>query len=98
MANMSRRAMIKAICAAMLTAGLPASPPPFTANRSRLGPELVGAGLNCGLTVVAAVGVFGGAAAEVPSGGTSTFLVVMAWTVMGTSPNPVMKIIGRSVR
>lgn len=37
------------------------------------------------MTVVSAVGVLGGAAAEVPSGGTSTFLVIVAWTGMITS-------------
>ena len=49
-------------------------------NRSRLGPELVGAGLSCGLTVVSALGVLGGAAAEAPTAGTSTFLIVASWT------------------
>jgi hypothetical protein len=56
--------------------------PVIVENRSKLGPELIGAGLTCGLTVVAAVGVFAGAAAEVPSAGTSTFLVVASWTGM----------------
>jgi hypothetical protein len=37
------------------------------------------------MTVVAGVGVFGGAAAEVPSGGSSTFLLVAAWTGMLSS-------------
>ena len=62
-----------------------AANPVIVDNKSRLGPELVGAGLTCGLTVVAAVGVFGSAAAEVPSAGTSTFLLVVSWTGMVTA-------------
>jgi hypothetical protein len=58
--------------------------PIIVTNRSRIGPELRGAGLTCGLTIVAAIGVFGGAAAEVPSGGASTFLIIAAWTGMVT--------------
>ena len=58
--------------------------PSAVMNRSRLGPELIGAGLSCGLTVVSAVGVFSGAAAEVPTGGASTFLVVASWTGLVT--------------
>lgn len=58
--------------------------PVIVENRSKLGPELIGMGFTCGLTVVAAVGVFGGAAAEVPSGGMSTFVVVASWTAMFT--------------
>jgi hypothetical protein len=54
-------------------------------NRSKLGPELVGAGLTCGLTIVSAIGVASSAAAEVPSAGTSTFLLVASWTGMVTS-------------
>jgi len=57
-----------------------ADQPTLVANESRLGPELIGAGISCGLTVVSAVGVLGGAAAEVPTGGASTFLVVASWT------------------
>ena len=56
------------------------SNPLVVTNRSRLGPELVGAGINCGLTVVAFFGVTGGVAAEIPTGGASTFLVVASWT------------------
>lgn len=58
--------------------------PAIATNRSKLGPELLGAGLSCGLTVVSAVGVLGGAAAEIPSAGTSTFLVIVAWTGLVT--------------
>lgn len=57
-----------------------ASKPTIVTNRSRLGPELIGAGLSCGLTVVAALGVTAGVAAEVPTGGASSFLVVASWT------------------
>jgi hypothetical protein len=59
--------------------------PIIVENRSRLAPELLGAGLTCGLTVVAAVGVFGSAAAEVPTAGASTFLLVASWTGMITA-------------
>lgn len=34
-------------------------------NRSRIGPELIGAGIACGLTFVSALGVMGGVAGEV---------------------------------
>lgn len=54
--------------------------PLVVTNRSRLGPELAGAGISCGLTAVAFFGVAGGVAAEVPTGGAATFLVVAAWT------------------
>ncbi len=58
--------------------------PSVVTNRSRLGPELIGAGLSCGLTVVSAIGVIGGAAAEVPTAGASTFLVVASWVGLTT--------------
>jgi hypothetical protein len=61
------------------------TPPAVLLNRSRIKPELVGAGLSCGLAVVSMVGVFGSAAAEVPTGGASTVLLVLAWTGMVTS-------------
>ena len=60
-------------------------PPPRVANGSRVGAELAGAGVSCGLTVLAGIGVAGGVAAEGVSAGTSTFLVVMAWGGMITS-------------
>lgn len=46
--------------------GSPAgSPNPLVVtNRSRLGPELIGAGLSCGLTVVSFLGVAGGIAGD----------------------------------
>lgn len=53
-------------------------------NRSRIGPELIGAGIACGLTFVSALGVIGGVAGEVPTGGASTFLVVASWTGLTT--------------
>ena len=59
--------------------------PNIVTNRSRMGLEFVGAGLSCGLTVVSAVGVLGGVAAEIPSGGTSTFLVVAGWVGLTTA-------------
>lgn len=54
--------------------------PDIVTNQSRIAPELVGAGISCGLTIASAFGVLAGAAAEVPTGGASTFLVVVAWT------------------
>ncbi len=58
--------------------------PDILTNESRIGPELIGAGVSCGLTIVSAVGVVAGAAAEVPTGGASTFLVVASWTGLAT--------------
>ena len=54
-------------------------------NRSRVGAEMVGAGLSCGATAISALGVFGSAAAEIPSAGTSTFLLVVSWTGLLTA-------------
>jgi hypothetical protein len=53
--------------------------PAIVTNKSRVGSELVGAAFSCTMTVVSAAGVLGGAAAEVPSAGTSTFVIVVAW-------------------
>lgn len=47
---------------------------------TRVGPELVGAAGSCTLAVVSGVGVIGSLGAEVPSAGTSTFLLVASWT------------------
>ena len=49
-------------------------------NRSKLGAELVGAGVSCGLTLASAAGVVAGVAGEVPTGGASTLLVIASWT------------------
>jgi hypothetical protein len=46
---------------------------------------MIGAGLSCGLAVVSGIGVLGGAAAEVPTAGASTVIVVLAWTGFVTS-------------
>jgi hypothetical protein len=56
-------------------------------NRSKIGAELVGAGASCGLTLFSAVGMALGAAAEVPTGGASTLLIVASWSsfVMGAT-------------
>jgi hypothetical protein len=54
-------------------------------NGSRLAPELIGAGLSCGFTVISAVGVVGSAAAEVPTAGASTILLVASWAGLVTS-------------
>ncbi len=56
-----------------------APPPAIVRNKSRMGAELLGAGWNCLLTGVAAAGVAAGVAAEVPTGGVSSFLVVASW-------------------
>jgi len=61
------------------------SPPALITNRSRMWSEFAGAGLSCGFAVISGVGVLGSAAAEVPSGGSSTFLLVVAWTGFATS-------------
>ncbi len=54
-------------------------------NRSRVASELTSTGITCAFTIVSAWGVAGGAAAEVPTGGTSTFLVIVAWAGFTTS-------------
>lgn len=57
-------------------------PPPTVAqvtNDSRVGRELIGAGLSCGFTAIAGVGFVASLAAEGVSLGTSTFLAVAAW-------------------
>lgn len=58
--------------------------PAQVTNDSRVGRELIGAGLSCGFTIVAGVGFVGALAAEGPSLGTSTVLAVAAWTGMAT--------------
>lgn len=60
-------------------------PPRSITNSSPVWTELKGAGLNCGFTVVAGVGVAASAAGEIPSAGTSTFLLVASWTGVVTS-------------
>jgi hypothetical protein len=71
------------------------SNPLIITNRSKVGREALGAGLSCGLAIVSAVGVFGSAAAEIPSGGTSTFLLVASWTGMVTSGVQCLNGLGR---
>jgi hypothetical protein len=61
------------------TWGLP-SIPTAVSNRSRLAPELVGASVSCGLTMIAAVGLVAGVAGEVVTAGASTFVTVASWT------------------
>lgn len=70
--------------AAKIVAGQDGSRNAIITNRSRLGAELVGAGVSCGLTVVSGLGVAAGVAGEVPTGGASTFLIVAAWTGLAT--------------
>src|SRR5579863_5019321 len=64
---------------------LPTPSPTFISNRSHAGTELLGAGLSCTFAVISGVGVLGSAAAEVPSAGTSTFVLVVAWAGFVTS-------------
>jgi hypothetical protein len=52
---------------------------PTILNKSKLYPEFLGTGLSCGLAIVSAVGVVGGAAAEGFTGGAATALIVVAW-------------------
>lgn len=54
-------------------------------NKTKLGAELKGLGLNLGFTVLSFFGIIGSAAAEVPSAGTSTFLLIASWTGFVTS-------------
>jgi hypothetical protein len=56
-----------------------APPPMILTNKSKMRAEIVGAGASCLFAGVAAVGVVGGVAAEVPTGGASSFLVLAAW-------------------
>jgi hypothetical protein len=54
-------------------------PSEFVANSSRLAAELTGTMIGCSFAVISAVGVAGGIAGEVPTGGTSTILVIASW-------------------
>jgi hypothetical protein len=56
----------------------------FVSNRSRVGSEMVGTGITCGLTIVSALGMAAGVAGEVATGGLSSFLVVASWTGLAT--------------
>ncbi len=67
-----------------VTPGTPITEPVIQ-NHSVLTQELIGAGLACTLAGVSIAGVVGGVAAEVPSAGTSTVVVVVAWTGAVTS-------------
>lgn len=58
---------------------------PIIKNRSKIAPELIGAGASCGLAFVATLGVFAGVATEIPTGGASTFLTVASWAGFGTA-------------
>jgi hypothetical protein len=71
--------------------------PGLVTNRSRMWAEFRGAGLNCTFTVAAGVAVAGAAAAELPSGGTSTFILVASWTGLVTSGLQCVNGIVRSV-
>lgn len=51
-------------------------------NGSRLAEEAMSAGLSCAFAAIAAYGVGASAAAEVPTGGASTLLLVASWTGM----------------
>jgi hypothetical protein len=71
---------------ASMKSGVPhGGPAPIVTNLSQLGPELIGLGISLAFTVVSAVGVAGGVAAEVPTGGASTVIVVASWTGLVTA-------------
>ena len=74
-----------------------ALPPAYITNSSRVNAELTGAGISCTLAVISGVGVIGGVAAEVPTAGASTLLVVMVWTGFVTSGIQCVNAIVRSV-
>jgi hypothetical protein len=59
--------------------------PAVANNKSKLGAELKGLGWTCGMVLVSTVAFAGATAAEVPTGGMSTFLVIVTWTGMVTS-------------
>jgi hypothetical protein len=59
--------------------------PNFIPNRSRLASEGVGTALSCGFAIISLVGVVGGAVGELPSGGTSTVLVIAGWAGLASS-------------
>jgi hypothetical protein len=74
----------------------PSAPNPLIIeNESNLKPELVGAGLSCGLAIVSVVGVVGSAAAEVPSAGGATFVLVASWTGAVTAGIQCLNSLGR---
>jgi len=52
----------------------------FVKNRTKLGAELIGATLSCGLTVYSGIGVVGSIGTAVPTGGVSLLLFVASWT------------------
>ncbi|MCC6229638.1 MAG: hypothetical protein IT432_10465 [Phycisphaerales bacterium] len=83
--GMSRDALSRSVRQVSDSSGSSRAESTRISNRSRIGSELVGVGLSCGMAVISGVGVVGGAAAEVPSAGTSTILVVAAWTGFVTS-------------
>lgn len=51
-----------------------------TTNRGRLVPELIGAGLSCGVAVASGLGAVGGVLGAPATGGTSVAVTVFAWT------------------
>ena len=56
------------------------SEPALLRNRSKVWGELGGTLVSCGATVVSGLGIFGSVAAEVPTAGASTILLVASWT------------------
>lgn len=56
-----------------------------TTNRGRLFPELLGAGLSCGVAVASGLGAVGGVMGAPVTGGTSVAVSVFAWTGFLTS-------------
>jgi hypothetical protein len=77
--------IIEEVVILQASGGSSSAPPPapapkaFVTNRSKIGAELIGAGASCTFAAVSGLGVIGAGAAEVPSAGLSTFLLVAAW-------------------
>jgi len=71
----------QALSATNRSGGLEAArPAEDVTNRGRIGRELVGTGLSCGVAVITGLGVVGGALGAPATGGTSLGLTVLAWT------------------
>jgi hypothetical protein len=66
-------------------------------NRTVVGAELLGAGISCGLTVASGVMMAGATAAEIPTAGTSTILVVASWTGLVTQGLQCVNGLGRVI-
>jgi len=70
-------------------------PPAVITNRSRIGREVIGGVVSCGVMVASAWAVGGGAAAAVPSGGLSTALIVVGYVGLVSSSVACVNSLGR---